>query len=201
MKKLSKLFAILALFAILGGALAACGKTADKPEVEKPVEEEVVADEPKEEVPSEKGAPFTIGISNPFISGEYRTQMIDNLITINEEYKALGLTKDLVIENFDTDVAGQIEQLENLINAGVDAILVNPGDAVALNQILEEAVDMGILVFSIDQEIEAKGVINVGHNQYEFARISAEWLAENLQEGNVVQIEGFIGHPANNLRM
>ena len=104
--------------------------------------------------------------------------MIDNLITINEEYKALGLTKDLVIENFDTDVAGQIEQIENLINAGVDAMLVNPGDAVALNQILEEAVNMGILVFSIDQEIEAKGVINVGHNQYEWARISAAWLAE-----------------------
>ena len=195
MKKLTKTISILVLLGIMVGMLAACApKAVDKPETPS-------VEEPAVEAPEETGAPFTIGVSNPFISSEYRTQMIDNLITINEEYKALGLTKDLVIENFDTDVAGQIEQIENLINAGVDAMLVNPGDAVALNQILEEAVNMGILVFSIDQEIEAKGVINVGHNQYEWARISAAWLAENLKEGNVVQIEGFIGHPANDLRM
>ena len=197
MKKLSKIFAILMVLSIMGVMLAACGR-AEEPVVEEPAVEEPVVEEPVVEVPSEA---FTIGISNPFISSEYRTQMIDNLIAVNEEYKALGLTNDLVIESFDTDVAGQIEQIENLINAGVDAMLVNPGDAVALNQILEEAVEMGIMVFSIDQEIEAEGVINVGHDQYEWARISAEWFAENLQEGNVVQIEGFIGHPANVLRM
>ena len=197
MKKLSKIFAILMVLSIMGVMLAACGR-AEEPVVEEPAVEEPVVEEPVVEVPSEA---FTIGISNPFISSEYRTQMIDNLIAVNEEYKALGLTNDLVIESFDTDVAGQIEQIENLINAGVDAMLVNPGDAVALNQILEEAVEMGIMVFSVDQEIEAEGVINVGHDQYEWARISAEWFAENLQEGNVVQIEGFIGHPANVLRM
>jgi len=199
MKKITKLFAILAVIGILGVLIAACAPAAEEPAVEEP--EVPVVEEPVVEEPEEPVDAFTIGVSNPFISSEYRTQMIDNLITVNEEYKALGLTTDLIIESFDTDVAGQIEQIENLINAGVDAILVNPGDAVALNQILEEAVEMGIMVFSIDQEIEAEGVINVGHDQYEWAQISAEWFAERLQEGNVVQIEGFIGHPANNLRM
>lgn len=188
MKKLTKLFAILAVITMMGVILAACAPA------EEPVVEDPVVEEPEV-------GPFTIGISNPFISSEYRTQMIDNLIEVNQEYMDMGLTTELVIESFDTDVAGQIEQLENLINAGVDAILVNPGDAVALNQILEEAVEMGILVLSIDQEIEAEGVINVGHDQYEWARISAEWFAETLQEGDVVLIEGFIGHPANVLRM
>ncbi len=200
MKKLSKLFAVLALIAVLGVLVVACAP-AEEPVVEDPVVEDPEVEEPVVEEPVDEVGPFTIGISNPFISSEYRTQMIDNLITVNEEYMAEGLTNALVIESFDTDVAGQIEQIENLINAGVDAMLVNPGDAVALNQILEEAVEMGILVFSIDQEIEAEGVINVGHDQYEWARISAEWFAETLQEGNVVQIEGFIGHPANELRM
>jgi ribose transport system substrate-binding protein len=150
---------------------------------------------------AETGAPYTIGISNSFITSEYRTQMIDELIETNAEYMEKDLTTELVIESFDTDVAGQIEQIENLMNQGVDAILVNPGDAVGLNQILEEAVEQGILVMSIDQEIEAEGVINVGHDQYEWAQISAEWFAEKLQEGDVVLIEGFIGHPANDLRM
>jgi ribose transport system substrate-binding protein len=127
--------------------------------------------------------------------------MIDELIETNAEYMEEGLTEELVIESFDTDVAGQIEQIESLMNQGVDALLVNPSDAVALNQILEEAVADGILVLSIDQEIEAEGVINVGHDQYEWAKTSAEWFAAKLQEGDVVTIEGFIGHPANDLRM
>ena len=178
MKNYQKIFAVLALIALSAGMLTAC----------KGAEEET-------------GAPFTIGISNPFITSEYRTQMIDELIATNAEYMEQGLTTELVIESFNTDVAGQIEQIENLMNQGVDAILCNPGDAVGLNQILEEAVQQGILVMSIDQEIEAEGVINVGHDQYEWASISAQWFAEKLQEGDVVLIEGFIGHPANDLRM
>jgi len=178
MKKFQKMFAILALIALSAVMLSAC-----------------------QALGGEEGAPYTIGISNPFISSEYRTQMIDELIETNAEYMELGLTEELVIESFDTDVAGQIEQIESLMNQGVDAMLVNPGDAVALNQILEEAVEQGIIVISMDQEIEAEGVINVGHDQYEWASISAEWFAETLQEGDVVLIEGFIGHPANNLRM
>ena len=41
--------------------------------------------------------PFTIGVSNGFISSEWRTQMIDDLQKVNNEYKQEGLTEDLVI--------------------------------------------------------------------------------------------------------
>ena len=156
---------------------------------------------PMAEEPMAEGAPFTIGISNPFITSEYRTQMIEDLEKTNAEYMEMGLSEALVIESENTDVAGQLQQIENLMNQGVDALLVNPGDAVALNQILEEAVDAGIIVISIDQEIEAEGVVNVGHDQKEWAKTSAAWFAEQLQEGDVVLIEGFIGHPANEYRM
>ena len=69
--------------------------------------------------------------------------MIEDLEQTNAEYMEMGLTTELVIESENTDVAGQLQQIENLMNQGVDALLVNPGDAVALNQILEEAVEAG----------------------------------------------------------
>ncbi len=145
---------------------------------------------------------FTIGISNPFISSEYRTQMIQELKDVNAEYMQAGITNDLVIESADTDVPGQIQQLQNLINKNVDAILVNPGDVNALNATLEEAVAKGIIVISVDQEIPAKGVYNVGIDQKAWAMTSAKWLAEKLGgKGNIVEIEGFPGHPANTARM
>jgi ribose transport system substrate-binding protein len=107
-----------------------------------------------------------------------------------------------VIESADTDVAGQIQQLQNLMAKNVDAILVNPGDVNGLNATLEEAVAKGIIVISVDQELNVPGVYNVGIDQKQWAMTSAEWLAKKLGgKGNIVEIEGFPGHPANVARM
>jgi ribose transport system substrate-binding protein len=114
----------------------------------------------------------------------------------------MGIANELVIESADTDVAGQIQQLQNLIAKDVDAILVNPGDVSGLNATLQEAIDKGIIVISVDQELNVPGVYNVGIDQKEWAKTSAKWLADKLGgEGEIVQIEGFPGHPANVARM
>jgi ribose transport system substrate-binding protein len=128
--------------------------------------------------------------------------MIDELKAVNAEYMAQGITNDLVIESADTDVPGQIQQLQNLMAKNVDAILVNPGDVSGLNATLEEAVNKGIIVISVDQALDAKGVYDVGIDQTAWAATSAQWLADKLGgKGNIVEITGFPGHPANVARM
>jgi ribose transport system substrate-binding protein len=145
--------------------------------------------------------PFTVGVSNGFISSEWRTQMIDDLQRVNEEYKQEGLTEDLVIESADVDPQGQIQQMRNLINRGVDAIIVNPNDATALDQVIGQAEQAGIPVIAVDQEIDAPGVTNVVIDQGKWASMGAEWLVEELGgEGDVVVINGIAGHPANEAR-
>ncbi|MFQ3631548.1 substrate-binding domain-containing protein [Roseiflexus sp.] len=189
-----RLFALFALAAMIAAVLAACGGTpATTGPTTAPAQQPTAAP---------AGRKFTIGISNPFISSEYRTQMIQSLIEVNKEYMERGITNELVIESADTDVAGQIQQLQNLINKGVDAILVNPSDVNGLNDTLQEAINKGIIVISVDQELNTPGVYNVGIDQKEWAKISARWLAEKLGgQGNIVLIEGFPGHPANVARM
>jgi len=146
--------------------------------------------------------PFTIGVSNGFVGSEWRTQMIQNIENVVAEFNEAGINLELVVESADVDVQGQIQQIQNLINRGVDAILVNPNDQNALNAVLEEATEAGIVVIAVDQEVAAQGVINVVIDQKEWAKISARWLAEQLGgEGDVVLIEGFVGHPANEARM
>jgi ribose transport system substrate-binding protein len=148
---------------------------------------------------------FTIGISNSFVGSEWRTQMIQNFEETAAELSEdadLGVDIELVIESEDTDAAGQEQQIQNLVNRGVDAIIVNPGDAEALRLPLEDAAAAGIVVVSIDQEIDGEGIVNVVIDQTEWARISIRWLAEQLGgEGDIVLIEGFVGHPANTARM
>lgn len=146
---------------------------------------------------------YKIGISNSFVGSEWRTQMIQNIEDVAAELEEeKGIEIELVIESEDTDAAGQEQQILNLMNQEVDAIIVNPGDAEALRLVLEDAIAEGIVVISVDQEIDAEGLINVVIDQTEWARISARWLAEQLGgEGKIVLIEGFVGHPANTARM
>ena len=200
-KKLLTLLSALLLVTLL---LGACGPQAPEATEAPEMTEAPEATEAPEmtEEPSTDGAPFTIGISNPFISSEYRTQMIDELIAVNQEYIDAGIGTELVIESADTDVAGQIQQLQNLIAQDVDAILVNPGDVSGLNATLQEALDAGIVVISVDQELDVPGVYNVGIDQKAWAMTSARWLADKMGgEGDIVLIEGFPGHPANVARM
>jgi ribose transport system substrate-binding protein len=148
------------------------------------------------------GGDFVIGVSNSFVGSEWRTQMIQNIQDAAAELTEAGVNIELIIESEDTDAQGQTQQIQNLINSGVDAIIINPGDQTALNLVLEDAVAQGIVVIAVDQEIAAQGVFNVVIDQTEWARISARWLAEELGgEGRIALIEGFVGHPANEARM
>jgi ribose transport system substrate-binding protein len=54
----------------------------------------------------------------------------------------------------------------------------------------------------VDQELNVPGVYNVGIDQKAWAMKSAQWLADKLGgKGEIVEIEGFPGHPANVARM
>lgn len=146
---------------------------------------------------------YTIGISNGFVGSEWRTLMVQDLErTVAEIKEQQGIDVTLVFENADVDVQGQIQQIQNLLNKNVDAIIINPNDQQALNLALEEAVDEGVVVIAIDQEVSAEGAYNVVIDQREWGATNARWLAEALGgKGNIVIIEGFVGHPANEDRM
>lgn len=193
-------FVLLALLALVVPLLAACGTT---PSAGTGATAAPASGGEATTAPAAGGAkgPFTIGISNGFVGSEWRTQMIQNLQDVNAEYKAAGITNDLVIESANTDVPGQIQQIRNLIAKGVNAIIINPNDIKALNPVIKEAKDAGIVVITIDQEITSPDTVNVVIDQKEWAKMSAKWLAEQLGgKGNVVVINGIAGHPANEAR-
>ena len=142
--------------------------------------------------------PWTVGISNGFVGSEWRTQMIENFLKAAEEYQARGLIDRVIVQSADVDVNGQIQQIRNMIAAGVDAIIINPNSQTALDAVIEEAAMRGVIVIAVDQAVTAPDALNVVIDQSEWARISARWLAEQLGgKGNIVVINGIAGHPAN----
>jgi ribose transport system substrate-binding protein len=192
--------------------LTACGNgedpavdaNGDDAAVDDPGTDDPDTDDPDTDDPAAEGeeGPFTIGVSNGFTASEWRTQMIANLEEAFAEYQEQGLVDELIIENDDVDEAGQIEQIRNLVNAGVDAIIINPNSPDALNAAFDEAAAEGVLIYAVDQAVTSDSVTNVVIDQSEWAQISAEWLAGEVGEGaEIVMVNGIAGHPANEARV
>lgn len=193
----------LGLGLVLALVVAACGNGEETeptdPDTDTSAED---TDETDDEDAAPAAGPFTIGVSNGFTASEWRTQMIANLEEAVAEYAAQGLEIDLIIENDDVDEAGQIEQIRNLVNAGVDAIIINPNSPDALNAAFDEAAAEGVLIYAVDQAVTSQTVTNVVIDQSEWAQISARWLAEQVGEGaEIVMVNGIAGHPANEARV
>lgn len=145
---------------------------------------------------------FTIGLSNGWVGSEWRTQMIDEAEQAAKAWARRGVTVKTIAQSSNVDVPGQIAQVRNFINQGVDAIIVNPNSPTAFDPIFAQAKAKGILVISTDAEVSSKDAIYVGIDQKGWAMQSAQWLARTLNgKGNVVAINGVAGHPANQMRV
>lgn len=147
---------------------------------------------------AKKEGPYTVAISNGFVGSEWRIQMVESAQVVFDEYKAAGLVKgDLYVNHAGPDVTAQIAVLRNMISRGYDIIIVNPNSQTALNPVIEEAAEQGIIVIVVDQEVTAPSAINVVIDQAQWARFSAQWLVEQLNgKGNIVALNGLAGHPA-----
>jgi ribose transport system substrate-binding protein len=144
--------------------------------------------------------PYTIGVSNSYVN-VWRSQMLDSLQKLGKEFQDDGTIKPLVIESGTVDIQGQIAQIRNLIARKVDALIVFPVSATALNSALEEASRAGILVIAALSPVNDAKILNISIDQAEWARISARWLNKTLDgRGDVVVMNGLAGHPDNEAR-
>ena len=142
--------------------------------------------------------PWKIGISNTVQGNGWREEMV---CAMKAQALASGEVESLNIAHRNTDAAGQLEDIRNLIQAGVDAIVVNPANADGINSAIKEATDKGIVVVAVDQAVTEPSAYILSNNQEEYAYIGAKWLFETMGgKGAVVYMRGAAGAGADNDR-
>ena len=143
-------------------------------------------------------APYTIGVSNTVQGNGWREEMI---CAIKAQALASGEVSKLNIAHRNTDAAGQLEDIRNLISAGVNAIIVNPSDPAGIQPALAEATKAGIVVVVVDQNVTEPSVYILQNNQEQYAYLGAKWLFEQMGgKGNVVYMRGAAGASADSDR-
>jgi len=106
-------------------------------------------------------------------------------------------TYDLIVNGIknETDLAEQVNLVEQMIARRVNAIVIAPADSKALVTVLKRAQDAGILVVNIDNKLDAQVVQQaglkvpfVGPDNRAGARRAGEVLAKSLNSGDKVAI-------------
>ena len=119
---------------------------------------------------------YTIGISVQTLDNQAWSAPMRRMAILAQED---GHT--LTYVSADENVAKQIEQIENFITAGVDAIMVNAVNAQAIEGILGEARGLGIKVMSWDDEMENTD-LNWLVSNYDVGRIVGEQAAQFIND-------------------
>ena len=125
----------------------------------------------------------------------------EQVCTAKAEALASGKVSTLTTIHRNTDAAGQLQDIRDLIAKGVNAIVFNPNDPEALNPALDEAKAAGIKTVSVDAYVTDPETYNLYNNQVEYAKLGAKWLFEQMGgKGNVYYMRGLAGHPADSDR-
>jgi ribose transport system substrate-binding protein len=141
---------------------------------------------------------YKIGISNTVQGNGWREEMV---CAMKAQALASGKVESLNIAHRNTDAAGQLEDIRNLIQAGVNAIVVNPANADGINAAIKEATDAGIVVVAVDQAVTEPSAYILSNNQTQYAYLGAKWLFETMGgKGAVVYMRGAAGAGADNDR-
>jgi len=201
MKNLAKARGLVAI-AVIGALVAACtGGTGGTPAAgtQAPATQAPATQDPGTGSPDtqtqEPGGEYRIGYSNAGgVGNGFREEQV---CTAKAEALASDQVAELITIHRNTDAAGQLSDIRDLIAADVDAIVFNPNDPEALNPALEEANAAGIRTIAVDAFVTNEDTYNLYNNQEEYAYLGAKWLFEQLNgEGTVYYMRGFAGHPA-----
>ncbi len=164
------------------GILAACGQASTPSAASKP---------------GTSSHPWVIGVSVPDNQIPWRLEA-ENLIQVEANQPQYNGKVKLDVQNIPGggNVEEQIQSLDNMIAAHVNAIIMEASSSTALNPVIAQAHAAGITVVAFDNEVSSPYAYNVGVNQSTAGQVGAQWLVQQLHgHGNIVINLGGAGAP------
>jgi ribose transport system substrate-binding protein len=141
---------------------------------------------------------YVIGVSNTLAGNGWREQMI---CSVKAQALASGKVSKVIAISKNGGPTEQIQDLQNLISQGANAIIVNPSDREKLNPVIQQATQKKIVVVAVDQAVSEPTAYVATNDQVAYGRLGAEWLAGKLGgKGNVLYMRGIDGVPADSDR-
>ncbi|WP_027135565.1 sugar ABC transporter substrate-binding protein [Geminicoccus roseus] len=141
-----------------------------------------------------------IFLSMSYIGNDWQAEAA-NMIKAMAAHPSMQDKVDLQVQVSGPNAQRQIQQINSMVQAGADAIVVFPISPTALNQVVKNACNKGVTVIAYDAEITEPCAYNIAIDQEEAGRKTAEWLVQQLDgKGRIVAITGVPGTSVDTLR-
>ncbi|STO06932.1 MULTISPECIES: ribose ABC transporter substrate-binding protein RbsB [Exiguobacterium] len=140
-----------------------------------------------------KDGDFKIGLSISTLNNPFFVALKDGA-----EEQAAELDATLTVADAQNDAAKQVSDVEDMIQKGMDLILINPTDSEAVGAAVQSANDAGIPVITVDRNAESGEVVaHVASDNVAGGKLAGEYMVELVGEGGkVVELEGIPGASA-----
>ena len=198
-KNCLKFWSILLTLALCCFAVAGCGGTTQTHE-EPAVEANADSSANESSQQNESGG-YKIAFSNSYIGNAWRAHSVTAFEEYAEHLKEEGMISEFYVSSSGNEPQAQINEIRNMMSKGYDAIIVNAASPTALVPVLEEAVERGITVVSVDNVVQSDLVYNMTVSNYDYGYNQMQWVADQTGgQGDIIIIRGIEGTPVSNDR-
>ena len=143
--------------------------------------------------PAKKG-PYRIALANGFIANTWRIQMIKTAKAYAAQPDVAAKLKEFKVVSTGEDVAAQIAAINNFIDSGYDAIVVNAQNPKAFAPVIKRAKDAGVVLVAFDNILDTEDAINVNVDQKGLGVLWANWLIKHMPNGGkILEVRGVAG--------
>src|ERR1700676_381317 len=142
----------------------------------------------------EKKSPYRIALANGFIANTWRIQMIQTAKAYAAQPEVAAKIKEFKVVSTGEDVAAQISAINNFIDSGFDAIVVNAQNPKAFAPVIKRAKDAGVVLVAFDNILDTQDAINVNVDQKGLGILWANWLIKHIPSGGkILEVRGVAG--------
>ena len=141
-----------------------------------------------------KSGPYRIALVNGYIANTWRIQMIKTAKAYTAQPAVAARLKEFKVVSTGEDVPAQISAVNNFIDAGYDAIIVDAQNPASFGPAIRRAKKAGVVLIAFDNTLDSEDAINVDVDQYGLGVLWANWLASHVSNGGkVLEIRGVAG--------
>jgi ribose transport system substrate-binding protein len=141
-----------------------------------------------------KPGPYRIALANGFIANTWRIQMIKTAKAYAAQPDVAAKLKEFKVVSTGEDVAAQIAAINNFIDSGYDAVVVNAQNPKAFGPVIKRAKAAGVVLVAFDNILDTQDAINVDVDQKGLGVLWANWLIKHIPNGGkILEVRGVAG--------
>ena len=141
-----------------------------------------------------KTGPFRVALANGYIANTWRIQMIQTAKAYAAQPEVAAKLSEFKVVSTGEDVAAQIAAINNFIDSGYDAIVVNAQNPSSFAPVIKRAKDAGVILVAFDNILDTKDAINVNVDQKGLGALWGNWLVKHIPDGGkILEVRGVAG--------